>query len=553
MKLAKAVDGRVDISEPTLVVYESVPSVQYYSAVPAQPSNNPNIVIPISPGFGLSRSLAFQAELTFTITGTALNLFQEQQCLSLRAFPINQTLTNLNIQLGTNGVQITPNLFTSAFLHYNNDSLAQRQNQSGTASAPDFTTAYEPLVGTVSSPFANTLDENQSSSINSCRTKQMSAPVVNGANTSLTFTVNIVEDLIASPFLYNSTADPQKAIFNLNNVNITMSFNYLQRMLSYSIPAGATVTNVSAVFNSQALLCQFVAPFENSITNRTMPTSYNYTYIQSTDTTIANLPAGGFVQVSTNTQQLSIIPDMFLIYVIPSTESLTSVSPSLPDFFFPITNININIGMRQSVLGQATQFQLWQLYKKNGGIADWPRFSGAQVVDSTVAKTNLGGAPLLLSVAQDLNLPSTSTVGEVESSNFSANLTVYNNTGVNFTNCTVRVVSLTDGWITTSGNGNVDVHTGGITPEMVAAASEMPYLAEETLKRNSKGKGYSGGKYTWGDFKHDMRGVLDYISPMSKPIIGALTNKAVGKIEGSGMYPRRAIRGAIRGMGAYHM
>jgi hypothetical protein len=548
MKLAKAVDGRVDISEPTLVVFESVPSVQYFSAVPAQPSNNPNIVIPISPGFGLSRSLAFQAQITFTITGTALNLFTEQQCLSLRAFPINQTLTNLNIQLGTNGVQITPNLFTSAFLHYNNDSLAQRQNQSGTASAPDFTTAYEPLVGTISSPFANTLDENQSSAINSCRTKQLSNFVVNSTSTSLTFTANIVEDLIASPFLYNATTDPQKAIFNLNNVNITMSFNYLQRMLSYSIPSGATVSGVSAVFNSQAILCQFVAPFENSITNRTMPTSYNYSYIQSTDTTIANLPIGASVQVSTNTQQLSIIPDMFLIYVIPSVESLTQVSPSLPDFFFPITNININIGMRQSVLGQATQFQLWQLYKKNGGIADWSRFSGASVVDSTGVKTNLGGAPLILSVAQDLNLPSTSTVGEVESSNFSANITVYNNTGVAWTNCTVRVVSLTDGWITTSGNGNIDVHTGGITPEMVAMASEMPYLAEETLKRNARGKGYSGGKYSWSDFKHDMRGVLDYISPASKPIIGALTTKAVNKIEGSGMYPRHAIRGAIRGM-----
>jgi hypothetical protein len=83
---------------------------------------------------------------------------------------------------------------------------------------------------------------------------------------------------------------------------------------------------------------------------------------------------------------------------------------------------------------------------------------------------------------------------------------------------------------------------------MVAMANEMPYLAEETLKRNARGKGYSGGKYTWGDFKNDMRGVLNYISPVSKPIIGALTNKAVGAIEGAGMYPRRAIRGAIRGM-----
>jgi len=549
MKLAKAIDGRVDLSEPTLVVFESVPSVQYYTAVPPSPSLSPNIVIPVTPNFGLSRSLTFNAQLTFTITGTNLNLFTEQQCLSLRAFPINQSLQNLNIMLGTNGIQIEPYKYTSAFLQLNNDSLAQRQNQSGTASAPDLVTNYSDIVGTVASPFANGLDENQSSSINSCRTKQLSNFVLSNNNTTLTFTANIYEDLIASPFLYNATVDPQKAIFNLNNVNITMTFNNLQRMLSYAVPTGATVTGVDGVFDYQAILCQFITPFGSSLANRTMPTSYNYSYIQSTDTTIANLPAGSSVQISTNTQQLSIIPDTFLIYVIPSDTFMNQVAMSSPSFFLPITNININIGIRQSVLGQATQFQLWQIYKKNGGIADWSRFSGATIVDSTGnSKGTYSSSPLILSVAQDLQLPPESTVGEVESSNFQANVTVYNNTGYNLTNCIVRVVSLTDGWITTSGNGQVDVHTGGITPEMVAAASEMPYLAEETLKRNARGKGYSGGKYTWGDFKHDMRGVLDYISPVSKPIIGALTTKTVNKISGSGMYPRQKIRGAIRGM-----
>jgi hypothetical protein len=552
IKLVKAVDSRVDISEPSLVVYSSVPSVVYQNFPPSQPSLNPVITIPVTPGFGLSRSLSFQAQISFTITGTALNLFTEQQSISLRAFPINQTLTNLNIQLGTNGVQITPNLYTSAFLHYNNDSLAQKQNQSGTASAPDFVTDYSALVGTVSSPFANSLDENQSSSINTVRTKQLTNFALNADNTSLTFTANIVEDLIASPFLYNATADPQKAIFNLNNVIVTMSFNYLQRMLSYAIPVGATVTGVSGVFNSQSILCQFVAPFENSITNRTMPMTYNYSYIQSTDTTIANLPAGSSIQISTNTQQLSIIPDTFLIFCIPSIESLTQVSPSLPDFFFPITNVNINIGMRQAVLGQATQFQLWQLYKKNGGIADWNQFSGASVVDSTGVKTTLGGAPLILSVAQDLNLPTSSTVGQVESSNFQANVTVYNNTGVNFTNCTIRVVALTDGWITTSGNGNVDIHTGGVTPQMVAMASELPYLAEETVKRTSKGKGYSGGKYSWADFKHQILKPISSVAKAIAPFTGeyapavATFGNVAGAVAGSGLMARHKMRGAIR-------
>lgn len=561
MNIVRAVDARVDLSPPTMVVFESVPSVQYQTIPPAQPSNNPVINIVLTPGFGLGRSLAFQTEITFTMIGTNLNLFTEQQSISLRAFPINQCLTNLNIQLGTNGVQITPNLYTSAFLQYNNNSLAQRQNQSGTASAPDETTSYDPLVGTIASPFANGLDENQSSSINSVRTKQLSNFVLNDTNTALTFTAYIVEDLIASPFLYNANADPAKAIFNLNNVIVTMAFNYLQRMLSYSIPATATVTGVNAVFNSQALLCQFVAPFENSITNRTMPTSYNYTYIQSTDTTISNLPAGASIQISTNTQQLSIIPDTFLIYVIPSVASLTSVSPSLPDFFFPITNINISIGMRQSVMGQASQYQLWQIYKKNGGIADWPRFSGAQIVDSTGVKGNWGGSPLILRTSEDLNLPKSSVAGEVESSNFQANVTVFNNTGVNFTNCTVRVVALTDGWITTAGSGNVEIHTGGISMDMVNAASGMSYVTEQSVRAASNGKGYSGGGF-WSDFKkgfssvmkpaaHIASAISPYLSafaPEYAPEIAMGTSalQALNKASGGRLMSRSKIRGAIR-------
>jgi hypothetical protein len=561
MNIVRAVDARVDLSPPTMVVFESVPSVQFQQIPPSQPSNNPVITIPITPGFGLGRSLAFQTQMTFTITGTALNLFTEQQCVSLRAFPINQCLTNLNIQLGTNGVQITPNLYTSAFLQYNNNSLSQRQNQSGTASAPDETTSYEPMVGTVASPFANGLDENQSSSVNSVRTKQLSNFVVNGTNTTLTFTANIIEDLIASPFLYNANADPAKAIFNLNNVIITMSFNYLQRMLSYSIPAGATVTAVNAVFNSQSILCQFVAPFENSITNRTMPTAYNYTYIQSTDTTIANLPAGATIQISTNTQQLSIIPDTFLIYCIPSVESLTSVSPSLPDFFFPITQVNINLGMRQAILGQASQYQLWQIYKKNGGIADWPRFSGQPIVDSTGVKGFYGSSPLILRTSEDLNLPKSSTAGEIESSNFQANVTVYNNTGVNFTNCTIRVVALTDGWITTAGAGNVDIHTGGVTMDMVHAASGMNYVTEQSVRTASNGKGYSGGGF-WSDFKKGFHSVMKPASQIASALspyvsafapeyapeiaMGTSALQALNQASGGRLMARNKIRGAIR-------
>jgi len=565
MKFAKAVDNRINLEEPTLVIMESVPSVIYQTIPPSQPSNNPVITIPVASGMGLSRELLFQAGLTFTITGTDLELFQQSQCLSLRAFPINQCLSNLNIQLGTQSVSITPNLYTSAFLQYNNDTFIQRQNQSGTASAVDLTTSYNDVVGTVSSPFSNALDENNSGYSNTCRTKQIVSITPNLASgaTSLVVVVNIVEALIASPFTYQGIADPEKAIFNLNNVIITMSFNYLQRMLSYSIPSGATVSNVSASFNSQAILCQFIAPFENSLANRTYPTSYNYTYIQSTDTTITNIAStvGSTASISTNTQQLSIIPDYFLIYAIPSVADLTSVSPSYPDFFFPISAINIQIGQRSSVLGSASQFQLWQTSKKNGSNVDWPRWSGQQILDSTsTTGTNKGvggGGVLILSTASDLNLPKTSAVGMAEAQNFQANITILNNTALAWTNITIRVVSLTSGYMQTSGMGNINLITGGITPSMLANA---PVISETVLRTSSLAKGYSGGGF-WDDFKKGFSSVMKpagkittALAPLAgeyAPAVGAAGTifTALGDATGGALMPRRAIRGRMMG---YH-
>jgi hypothetical protein len=560
MKFAKAIDNRINLEEPTMVIMESVPSVIYQSIPPSVPSNNCVITIPVASGMGLSRELLFQAGLSFTITGTNLENFTTQQCLSLRAFPINQCLSNLNIQLGTQSVSITPNLYTSAFLQLNNDTYTQKQNQSGTASAVDLVTSYDDIVGTVASPFSNALDENNSGYSNTSRTKQIISITPNATTnaTSLTVVANVTEALIASPFTYQGIADPEKAIFNLNNVIVTLSFNYLQRMLSYSIPSGASVTAVSGEFTSQAILCQFIAPFENSLANRTYPTSYNYTYIQSTDTTISSIASavGSTASISTNTQQLSIIPDYFLIYAIPSVSDLTSVSPSYPDFYFPISACNIQIGQRSSVLGSANQFQLWQLSKKNGSNVDWPRWSGQNIVDSANASAGVGGGGvLILSTASDLNLPKTSAVGMAEAQNFQANITIVNNTGVAFNNITIRVVSLTSGYMQTSGQGNIQLVTGGVTPQMLQNA---PVISETHLRSSALTKGYSGGGF-WDDFKKGFSSVMKpagkittALAPLTgeyAPALGAAGTifTALGDATGGALMPRRAMRGRIMG------
>jgi len=340
---------------------------------------------------------------------------------------------------------------------------------------------------------------------------------------------------------------------------VTCAFNYVnERFLSYSIPAGATITGINHVWNQQLILVEFVAPFEDSISNATRPTNYNYSFIQSSDTAVTTaFASGGQATVTTNTLQLAVIPNAFLIYVLPPTTGLysqTSISPSIPDFFFNIANINIQFGERQGLLGQCSQYQLWSLSKKNGSNVDYRRWSGAPINSSQGFRGNYGGGVLVLNVAQDLGLPKSTCSGMVYPSNFTANITINNqspfdyNTGAGSGGAPiVRVVALTDGWITTAGSGNVDIHVGAITKEMLYAASEMPYLEEEVVRQKSRNAGYSGGRYSWKDFKHDLSGFANYIKPVSKPIIEALTHKAVDKISGSGKMKRGTIRGMLSG------
>jgi hypothetical protein len=215
--------------------------------------------------------------------------------------------------------------------------------------------------------------------------------------------------------------------------------------------------------------------------------------------------------------------------------------------FFPITNINVQFGEKQGLLGQASQYQLWSISKKNGSNVDYPRWTGAPVNSSMGTYGNYSGGVLILNTAQDLGLPTSTCAGMVYPSNFTANITVTNQTGYNYpSGCILRVVALTDGWIQTAGAGNVDIHVGSITRDMLKA-STMPEIEDDIIRAKSRMSGYSGGKYTWNDFKHDMSSFANYISPVSKPIIGALTTKAVQGIQGAGKMHRGKVRGLLKG------
>ena len=380
------------------------------------------------------------------------------------------------------------------------------------------------------------------------------APVAWGANaTQMVITATVYEPIAASPFVYTGIRDPKKAFFGLGNVNVNLSFTNLQRMLSYFVPEGATITSTQGQFTQQSLQVAYINAFEDSVSNYVSPMAYNYSTIQ---TSTATFPCGigASVQVPSTTMQLSVVPSHFLVWATPPLSYINSETQSLPDFCFTISNVSINFAGKDNILGSnCTPLQLFNISKKNGSNTTFPQWSGAQILTSATqtnpanAPQYFGGGVLILKTSEDLRLPSTSCAGMNRAINFQINATCTNLSGIDFgANCQFNVLAITDGVCITQHGSRVQLIEGGITEDMYNNAQVVSGLQEMAVKNYENKNGYSGG--SWASFKSDMAKIADYISPMSKPIIGALTNKAVAGIEGAGRMNRGKIRGLLKGM-----
>ena len=577
INVMKVIDERINVEQvPILIVSESTPSVQYSTInVAGNASNTPTFTIPCPPNQGLDRTVIMQMTVQFLLTGTDLQLFQQQPAIALRAWPLHNACTSMNIQLGTAGVSINPSQYAAALLtQWNCDSYTQALNLSSFPSAPDRYATYATASLASSSPFDSDFASPNSNYANTSRTGQITsinyydgafvlgqpapAPVEWGADaTQLVITATIYEPIAASPFVYTGIRDPKKAFFGLGNVNVNLSFTNLQRMLSYFVPVGATITSTQGQFTSQSLQVAYINAFEDSVSNYVSPMAYNYSTIQTSTATFVcgngtTNPVS--VQVPSTTMQLGVVPSHFLIWATPPSTFVNSETQSLPDFCFTISNVSINFAGKDNILGSnCTPLQLFNISKKNGSNTTFPQWSGAQILTSATqtnpanAPQYYGGGVLILKTSEDLRLPSTSCAGMNRAINFQINATCTNLSGSDFgANCQFNVLAITDGVCITQHGSRVQLIEGGITEDMYNNAQVVSGLQEMAVKNYENKNGYSGG--SWASFKSDMAKIANYISPMSKPIIGALTNKAVGAIEGAGRMNRGKIRGLLKGM-----
>lgn len=497
--IIKSIDGRIDLRQPRYVAFEGPANVTYQQITPPdQTVLNPLFTVNVpSTGMGVNRCMMMTTSGSVTITGTAINNFATQQSISLRAWPLHQCMGNLQAQINDGTITITPNLYITALAMVGNDIKDQSDLQSTTATVPDSVCDYASAVGTIASPFANALDQNNNG-LASCRTQQITNIVYTGT-TSVQIFFTVSEPLLLSPFTYSS--DSKKSLFGINTMNITINYNNLQRLISFATPVGTTISNITGAFSAQALQVSFVAPTENSLTLQPRIISYNYAGIQQIPTTIGGTLAanGGQAAVSSNSIELSIIPSKFIIFAVPAFSDTNTITGSIPDFFFPISNVSIQYGQKSGLLAGASQIQLWETSRRNGVNASYQRWAGSKIYDSAGSTATYGGAPFVVDVAADLGLPTNLTAGMNVRTQFVINCNVTNQTGVSYNNCRFVVVAITPGIVSING-GSTIVMLGGLPGDALVGSSGMDPIAEALVRADASNHGYSGGSF-WSSLK----------------------------------------------------
>ena len=487
----------------TIVVPEGPASVTYQSITPSDPSSTNPIFTIDAPSqlTGLQRTVYWRMSGSFTVTGTALNLFQVHERVALRQFPLQSMCSSLEAQINDTTVSIgSVNQILGALMRVANPSESGTGVQSATANTPDWTSNYEAAVGRLCSPFRAAGDMEVSDATSPPRTIGITGITVNGGNTVMTVSFEVQEPIILPPFGYTNAAR-EKAIYGVNQIQIKANMRDFARGLSLAIPAGATVSAVTMTPTAQSVLAVLVTPDDRSLAlARTEKQIFRYDYntVQTYFTTLTSgvVADGASVSGSSNSFQLPVIPEKIIVFATYSETDRQDVTQSLPDAFMPITSMQVQAGTRAGLLSGATAMDLYAMSLKNGAKTPFYNYRGLPQVSSANVgnEANGSGGPVVIDVAADLSLPEGMTPGMQAQWQFSVSqITCENRYGRNVTAPRLVIVAITGGMIENE-SGASRIIVGGVSTSDADELKLAPRLSSIEFHRAANDAGFGGSR-----------------------------------------------------------
>lgn len=517
---------------------------QLFQANSNTPSNLSWTVNPPSESVAVARDVKIKATVEFKLTiGTAatnaglaagVNVLQYGLREAFAPFPLNQLINTATISI--NNMSVNNNLQDTLQALIQMLSIEDLQKYSaGTPTYPEIYARYQdgvlannnPLGSYSSQSYDNHLVPRGTHPLTLTTVRRYDAGVLQDNSLVSTGVTNhwelecsstFCEPLFCSPFIFKDGGKNQSAFIGINNFLVNLSLDTTGRrfwssglVLGAGVPYTCTIsgfTNPYLMFNFLSLDPSFLVPKKTVLPYSDFPR-----YI--TGSNLPLLANNASATFTTNSLQLSSVPERIMIYVRKQASSKTVLNPLVQ---LQIEEVKISFNNKSGIMTNAQKEDLFLTSVDNGlcctNFYQWSGSVNQYSAPGTPVEVKTQGSLLVLDPVRDFELPPYITNNSIGQYNFQLQIKVTNQLGEDIFP-EIVVVCQNSGWITTT-SGNSSVTIAPLNMQSVTQAinsSQQTYSMSEykrmvggrfagvmnqTLKKlDSVGKGgssYSGGK-----------------------------------------------------------
>ena len=569
----KVPDKRVDFSASESRLFQTGPKTVNLIKVPSSSTtptvDNATVSFVInSPNYdtGISRFMRIRMHGKARVV---LGADYAAGALAFRPFPIS-AMTN-TITTTINNTTITMNQVYRqriAALCTNCPSIVANSYMSTTPTQMDTCTRFAEDTANAGGPFSAYQDSAQGDGVDAPRTNFTFAPFEAAVTTARRFDIefDISEPVLCPPFVGDDSY--VEALAGINQIQI----QYTMRNFLNAFCSRIAVTSITPTVTFELLTSRVTAPagIERPLRLRYNCPKIDYSVYNSN----AALTAGSTsAAIALPYRQLSSIPRYIIMWATPPAAYFTSDAAGLniADIVLPVLSVNISFCNSQGLLADLTPAQLYEISKQSGLNAHYRQFIGdysvavAAVDPADAARFNpsiysgvLNARPLVIDVAQFLQLPDYAAVGVRMQTAFNAQVTTRNtliatsnSAAVNLGGVDVHTLIVYDQELITE-NGNAALLEGMATEADIKMAQVAPAAAQQAAAATIARAGVYGGSF-FDSLLNIGKSVLPVLGNVAGeavgvPGLGSIASSLLGAGVGSNTGGARLTRGAMHKM-----
>lgn len=403
LNLVNVLDPRVDVHARSRREYGVLSSgnENTWKPFPSVNFNNNSVswsANPPSKKIMVNRRVLMRQDWTITFTGqsagagicllqaaglpTAVGISAGTQYLDApRCQPLSQVVQTMKVNLNNGTLSSNIGSYFRGLTRYKNKVFNQDVEMSQTATMPDQSQLYSDLQGFARDPLRGYGDN-----ANQCpRGGFVNAVITRNDSTGAAGDIAIVqlscvEPVYLSPFLFGESEE-QQAFVGIETMEISctlggrgtsgLGIGALGSLWSHSDANTHVLSNATAQLTNAILYFNYITPdMGTELPERMNYALYDSNYLQTQNFQSIN-PGQQFTAIM-NTVQLSSIPTRVYVWV---SENDNAFNWSKTDTYYGINNVNITFENRDSLLANASQYDLYQMSVRNGCDMSWRQWS----------------------------------------------------------------------------------------------------------------------------------------------------------------------------------